>query len=64
MLYLLVFISFQKVDGCDRPLPSLLQSLLGQLDFARSAVELSPRLEQAILGVCSALLTRHSAGPS
>ncbi len=54
MLYLLVFISFQKVDGCDRPLRSLLQSLLGQLDFARTAVELSPRLQQAILGIRSA----------
>ena len=29
MLYLLVFITFKKVAGCDCPLPSLLQSLLG-----------------------------------
>jgi len=54
MRYLRVFISFQNVDGCDRPLSSLLQSLLGQLDFARTVVELLPQLEHAILGVRSA----------
>ena len=48
MFYLLLFERRHEVDGCARLLPSLLQSLLDQLDFARPPGLIDPGMQRTV----------------